>query len=231
MEGFTYVDIFATKGIEYLVIIAVLATFVVFWNFLKRPVEAVYQGVASAVSAIGNWFRVPAQGMFFHQGHSWAAPEEGNIMKVGMDDFAQKMLGKIDSLNLPQVGAEVAQGEKGWSVQVGSKLIDMLSPVDGKIVAVNEALLKSPGGVNSDPYGQSWLIKVQSPRVSSNLKNLLTGDLAKRWMDGVRDNLLARGNYNLGALSQDGGVPVDGIARNMDPENWDKLVKDFFLVS
>ncbi|MCK9362058.1 MAG: glycine cleavage system protein H [Syntrophales bacterium] len=231
MEGFTYVDIFATKGIEYLVIIAVLATFVVFWNFLKGPVEAVYQGVANAVSAIGNWFSMPAQGMFFHQGHSWATPEEGNIMKVGMDDFAQKMLGKIDSINLPQVGAEVAQGEKGWSVQVGSKLIDMLSPVDGKIVAVNEALLKSPAGVNSDPYGQSWLIKVQSPRVSSNLKNLLTGDLAIKWMDGVRDSLLARGNYNLGALSQDGGVPVDGIARNMDPENWDKLVKDFFLVS
>ncbi|MBW6485402.1 MAG: glycine cleavage system protein H [Syntrophobacterales bacterium] len=231
MEGFTYVDIFATKGIEYLVIIAVLATFVVFWNFLKGPAEAVYQGVANAVSAIGNWFSMPAQGMFFHQGHSWAALEEGNIMKVGMDDFAQKMLGKIDSINLPQVGAEVAQGEKGWSVQVGSKLIDMLSPVDGKIVAVNEALLKSPAGVNSDPYGQSWLIKVQSPRVSSNLKNLLTGDLAIKWMDGVRDSLLTRGNYNLGALSQDGGVPVDGIARNMDPENWDKLVKDFFLVS
>lgn len=231
MEGFTYVDIFATKGIEYLVIIAVLATFVAFWNFLKRPAEAVYQGVANAVSAIGNWFSLPTQGIFFHQGHTWAAPEDGNILKAGMDDFAQKMLGKIDSVSLPQVGAEVTQGEKGWSVQVGSKLFDMLSPVSGKIVAVNENLLQSAAGINNDPYGQSWLIKVQSPRASSNLKNLLTGDLARRWMDGVRDSLLTRGNYNLGALSQDGGVPVDGIARNMDPENWDKLVKDFFLVS
>lgn len=231
MEGFTYVDIFATKGIEYLVIITVLAAFVAFWNFLKRPAEAVYQGVANAVSAIGNWFSMPTQGIFFHQGHTWAAPEDGNIIKAGMDDFAQKMLGKIDAVSLPQVGAEVAQGEKGWSVQVGSKLFDMLSPVSGKIVAVNENLLQSPAGINSDPYGQSWLIKVQSPRASSNLKNLLTGDLARRWMDGVRDSLLTRGNYNLGALSQDGGVPVDGIARNMDPENWDKLVRDFFLVS
>ncbi len=231
MEGFTYVDIFATKGIEYLVIIAVLATFVVFWKFLKMPAEAVYQGVANTLSAIGDWFTMPSQGLFFHQGHSWAKPEDGNILKVGMDDFAQKMLGRIDSIKLPQVGTELSQGEKGWSVQVGSKLIDMLSPVDGKIVAVNEALLKSPGVINSDPYGQSWLIKVHSPRASSNLKNLLTGDLARKWMDGVRDSLLARGNYSLGALSQDGGVPVDGIARNMDPENWDTVVKDFFLVS
>jgi glycine cleavage system H protein len=231
MEGFTYVDIFATKGLEYLLIIGVLITFVSFWGFLKKPAAAVYQGVANAVSAIRDWFYLPTEGMFFHQGHSWAAPESENLVKVGMDDFAQKLLGKIDSIKLPQVGSEIAQGEKGWSVQVGSRLIDMLSPVDGKVVAVNEALLKAPGGVNSDPYGQSWLIKVQSPRVSSNLKNLLTGDLARKWMDGVRERLLARGNYNLGAVSQDGGVPVDGIARNMDPENWDALVKDFFLVS
>jgi len=231
MEGFTYVDIFATKGIEYLVIIGVLATFVAFWNFLKGPAEAVYHGVAKTVSAIGEWFSMPSQGVFFHQGHSWAAPEEGNIMKVGMDDFAQKMLGKIDSVKLPKVGTGLSQGEKGWSVQVGETLIEMLSPVDGRIVAVNEALLRSPEAISRNPYGDSWLIKVQSPRSSSNLKNLLTGDLARKWMDGVRDSLLARGGYNLGALSQDGGVPVDGIARNMDPENWDKLVKDFFLVS
>jgi glycine cleavage system H protein len=141
------------------------------------------------------------------------------------------MLGKIDSVRLPKIGTELSQGERGWSVQVGETLIEMLSPVDGRIVAVNEALLKSPEAISRNPYGDAWLIKVQSPRSSSNLKNLLTGDLARKWMDGVRESLLARGNYNLGALSQDGGVPVDGIARNMDPENWDKMVRDFFLVS
>lgn len=231
MEEFTYVDIFATKGIEYLVIIGVLATFVAFWKFLKIPAEQVYQGVAHAVSAIGEWFSMPSQGVFFHQGHGWAKPEEGNILQVGMDDFARKMLGKIDALKLPQVGDELSQGEKGWSVQVGSKFIDMLSPVGGRVVAVNEELLKSPAAIANDPYNGAWIIKVQSPRSASNLKNLLSGDLARKWMDGVRDALLARGNYSIGALSQDGGVPVDGIARNMDPENWDKLVKDFFLVS
>ena len=198
---------------------------------MRRPAVAIYREAENFVSAIGDWFRLPTEGIYFHQGHSWAAPEGGEIVRVGMDDFAQKLLGKIDAIKLPQVGSEVAQGEKGWSLLVDSKSIDMLSPVDGKIVEINEGLLRSPESIGKDPYGESWLMKVQAPKISANLKNLLSGGLARKWMEGVRDNLLARMNYNLGAVSQDGGVPVDGIARNLDRERWDEIAKEFFLIS
>ncbi|TRZ75739.1 MAG: glycine cleavage system protein H [Deltaproteobacteria bacterium] len=231
MEGFTYVDIFATKGIEYLLVISGLLFFAFFWQFLNRPAVAVYREAENFVSAISDWFRLPAEGVYFHQGHSWAAPEGGEVVRVGMDDFAQKLLGKIDAIKFPKVGSQITQGEKAWSLLVGSKSIDMLSPVDGKILAINENLLSSPESISKDPYGQSWLMTVQAPKISSNLKNLLSGELARKWMDGVRENLLARMNYNLGAVYQDGGVPVDGIARNLDREKWDEIVKDFFLIS
>jgi glycine cleavage system H protein len=231
VDGFTYVDIFATKGIEYLLVISGLLFFTFFWRFLRRPAVAVYREFANFVPTISDWFHLPQEGMYFHQGHSWAMPEGDNVVKVGIDDFAQKLVGKIDAIKFPQVGSQVAQGEKAWSLQVGSKSIDMLSPVDGKILDINENLLSSPEGIGKDPYGQSWLMKVQAPRISANLKNLLTGGLARKWMDGVRENLLAKMNYNLGAVSQDGGVPVDGIARNIDREKWDEIVKEFFLVS
>jgi len=231
MEGFTYVDIFATKGIEYLLVISGLLFFTFFLRFLKRPAVAVYREAENFVSAISDWFRIPSEGVYFHQGHSWASPEGGEIVRVGMDDFAQKMLGKIDAINFPKVGSQVKQGEKAWSLAVGSKSIDMLSPVDGEIVDINENLLSSPESISNDPYGQSWLIKVRNPKISSNLKNLLSGELARKWMEGVRENLFARMNYNLGAVYQDGGVPVDGIARNLDRERWDEIVKEFFLVS
>jgi hypothetical protein len=74
-------------------------------------------------------------------------------------------------------------------------------------------------------------LKVQAPKVSANLKNLLSGELARKWMEGVRESLLTRMNYNLGAVSQDGGVPVDGIARSIDREHWDEIVKEFLLTS
>jgi glycine cleavage system H protein len=231
MEGFTYVDIFATKGIEYLLVISVLLLFIPFWRMVSRPARAIYEAAESVVPAISEWFKLPEEKVYYHQGHSWAMPESGNVVRVGIDDFAQKLVGKIDAIKFPQVGSEVTQGEKAWSLLVGSKAIDMLSPVDGKILDINESLLSSPESISKDPYGQSWLMKVQAPKITSNLKNLLSGGLARKWMEGVRETLLARMNYKLGAVSQDGGVLVDGIARNLDRERWDEIVKEFFLIS
>ena len=110
-------------------------------------------------------------------------PESGNVVRVGIDDFAQKLVGKIDAIKFPQVGSQVTQGEKAWSLLVGSKSIDMLSPVDGKIIEINESLLSSPESIGKDPYGQSWLMKVQAPKISANLKNLLSGRTCQK-MDG-----------------------------------------------
>jgi glycine cleavage system H protein len=230
MEGFTYVDIFATKGIEYLLVISVLLLFIPFWRMVSRPATAIYEA-ENIVPAIGEWFHLPEGDVYYHQGHSWAIPESGDVVRVGIDDFAQKLVGKIDAIKFPQIGSQVAQGEKAWSLLVGSKSIDMLSPVDGKIVDINESLLSSPESISKDPYGQSWLMKVQVPKISANLKNLLSGGLARKWMEGVREKLLARMNYNLGAVSQDGGVPVNGIARNLDREGWDEIAKEYFLIS
>jgi glycine cleavage system H protein len=231
MEGFTYVDIFATKGIEYLLVISALLLFIPFWRMVSRPATALYEAAEGIIPAIGGWFHLPEEKIYYHQGHSWAMPERDGLVKVGIDDFAQKLVGRIDTIQFPQVGSQVIQGEKGWSLLAGGKSIDMLSPVDGKVIAINENLLSSPGSVNKDPYGQSWLMKVQAPKISTNLKNLLSGGLALKWMEGVRENLLARMDYNLGAVSQDGGVPVDGIARNIDRERWDEIVKEFLLSS
>jgi glycine cleavage system H protein len=230
MEGFTYIDIFATKGIEYLLVISALLLFIPFWKMVSRPATALTEATEGILPAIGGWFHLPEEKIYYHQGHSWAMPESDGLVKVGIDDFAQKLVGRIDAIRFPRVGSHLTQGETGWSFSAGGKSIDMLSPVDGKVVAINENLLSSPGSVSKDPYGQSWLIKVQAPKISANLKNLLSGGLARKWMEGVRENLLARMDYNLGAVSQDGGVPVDGIARSLDQERWDEIVREYFLV-
>jgi len=231
MEGFIYSDIFATKGVEYLLVISVLLLFIPFWRMVSRPAKAIYQATESIVPAISEWFHLPEAKLYYHQGHGWAMPESGNVVRVGMDDFAQKLVGKIDAIKFPQVGSLMTQGEKGWSLLAGSKSIDMLSPVDGEIIEINKSLSSSPESIGKDPYGQSWLMKVQAPKISANLKNLLSGGLARKWMEGVRESLLARMNYSLGAVSQDGGVLVDGIARNLDRERWDEIAREYFLIS
>jgi glycine cleavage system H protein len=193
---------------------------------------AVMQEVAADVApVIFEWFHLPKGKIYYHPGHSWTIPESDKVVRVGIDDFAQKLVGRIDAVKFPRVGSQVSQGKKAWSLQVGSKSVDMLSPVDGEIVAINEALISSPENISKDPYGQAWLLKVQVPNLKSNLKNLLSGTFALKWMVGIKRNLFVRMNYNLGEVSQDGGVPVYGIARGLDHEKWDEIVREYFLVS
>jgi len=229
MEGFSYLDIFATKGIEYLLVIGFLLLFTFFWRFLSRPARRVFEAAEKFIPVVNEWFRLPEE-VYYHLGHSWAAPEGKNLVKVGVNDFAQKLVGKINAIHLPGLGSTVNQGEKGWTLEVDSKTIDMLSPVDGKVVAINEKIVHSPEDINKYPY-VSWLIKVESPRFSANKKQLLSGALAAKWMEEVRENLLSRTSYNLGLVYQDGGLLVDGMARSLDKDKWDEIVKEFFLIS
>ena len=229
MEGFSYVDIFATKHFEYLLVIGFLVLFIVFWRFLSRPARAVYQAAEKYVPVINEWFSLPEE-IYYHLGHSWAAPGGRNLVKVGIDDFAQKLVGKINAIHVPGIGSTITQGDTGWSLEVDSKKIDMLSPVDGRVVAINERIVGSPGDINKYPY-VSWLMKVESANFPSNKKQLLSGSFAGKWMEEVRENLLSRMSYNLGLVYQDGGLLVDGMARSLDKEKWDEIVKEFFLIS
>jgi len=229
MEGFSYVDIFATKHIEYLLVIGFLILFIFFWRFLSRPAKRVFEAAEKFIPAVNEWFSLPEE-IYYHLGHSWAAPEGKNLVKVGVDDFAQKLVGKVNAIQLPGVGSTLHQGDKGWALEVDSKTIDMLSPVDGKVIAVNEKIVNSPEDINKYPY-VSWLMEVESPRFSANKKQLLSGTLAAKWMEEVRENLLSRMSPNLGLVYQDGGLLVDGMARSLDKDKWDEIAREFFLVS
>ena len=111
------------------------------------------------------------------------SPNRERLVKVGLDDFAQKLIGKVDAIDLPAVGSRLTQGDKGWSLMVDSAEIPMLSPVDGEVVAVNQEVLRSPEILSRDPYGAGWLLKVKSDRLAADTRNLLSGKMA-RSLDG-----------------------------------------------
>ncbi len=234
MENYGFVDIYATKGIEYLIVIAFLASFVYFSRTFSFATVAA--GVARTISDIVEWFRLPAD-RHYHQGHSWLKTEPDNLVKVGMDDFAQKLVGKVEGVELPAVGAKLQQGEKGWKLTVDSRPLAMLSPVDGEVVAVNSEAQRSPGILNEDPYGKGWLLKVRPTRLTADRNNLLSGTLARKWMEDTVDALRRESGGSLGPVAQDGGqlvyqdggMPVSGIARALAGEKWEETVKAHFM--
>ncbi len=225
METFTYVDIYATKGIEYIIVIAFLFIVVFFWRFIWPPLPEVAE--EERFPGAAEWFHVP-EGYYFHQGHSWLRRERPDLVTVGLDDFAQKLLGRAENLRLPGSGATIRQGEVGWSIDVASKTIDMLSPVDGEVVALNAEVMEFTEIVNQDPYGRGWLMKIRPTRLSGNITHLLSGRLAKDWVEGIVDFLRERVGGGLGPVYHDGGQPVSGIARALYGDRWHELVEEVF---
>jgi len=224
MESAGSIDLFATKGVEYLLVLGFLFLLILFWRLLNDRQPSPARGVAARAS----WFRFD-DSRFYHQGHSWALPEGHDVVKVGVDDFAQKLFGIPSSIDLPPVGTRLEQAEPGWRVRVDNESIDLLSPVDGEVVDVNESVCRSPELVNSDPYGEGWLMKVRVPRWKANAGNLLSGAVARTWMEEATAALRARMATSVGPVLQDGGVPVTGIAKSLSEDEWTEIAREFLL--
>ncbi len=91
--------------------------------------------------------------------HEWVEFLDDGIAKIGLTDYAQKKLGKLVFVNLPLVGDVIAVDEAFSDVESVKAVSDVLAPIDGTVVEINEALLDAPGMINDDPYG-AWLVKV-----------------------------------------------------------------------
>jgi len=210
--------------------------FVVFDYFMhtQRP-KAVKAVVASAgpeeasfpMNIVGG-FKLPAS-LSYHSGHAWAARESRNVVRIGLDDFAVRLLGKIDQLDLPARGRWLRQGEKGWTLARGGHRFEMLSPIEGEVVDVNPEVLNDPSVIHKDPYGVGWLVAVNSPAADSNLKNLLRGRLAQRWMEESVSTLHTHLSPSFGAHLQDGGQAISDLLSVLPEERWDKVIHELFL--
>ena len=86
---------------------------------------------------------------------------EGGVGTIGITDYAQKELGDVVFVELPQVGAELDQGDELGSIESVKAVSELFSPVSGEVVEVNEALAEKPELVNTDPYGDGWMIRIK----------------------------------------------------------------------
>jgi glycine cleavage system H protein len=219
-------------------VIMVLLTFAIFLlidyvrgqKLAKQPVLQVArdENASRVVPAMVAGFQVP-DNVRYHAGHTWALSESTEMVRVGMDDFASKLIGKIENITLPQRGRWVRQGQKIWTIFRDGKSVDMVSPIEGTITDINEAVAKNPELARKDPYGEGWLVTVQAPDSKINFRNLLGGTLARLWTESSALQLRNKMPMLAGALAQDGGVAVDDLTAHMPDEDWATLTKEFFL--
>ena len=179
--------------------------------------------------ALVGGFAVP-DNRRYHPGHTWALSESPNLVRVGMDDFASKLTGRVESISLPQRGQWIRQGQKMCTLHRDGAAVDMVSPIEGTVSDINQALAKDPKLALHDPYGQGWLVTVKAPDAKTSFRNLLGGALARWWTEESASRLQRRMPLAFaGALAQDGGVAVNDLATVIPDQEWLPLAKEFFL--
>jgi glycine cleavage system H protein len=127
----------------------------------------------------------------------------------------------VDKIDVPERGQWIRQGQKIIAMHRDGHDLELLSPIEGAIVNINEKVLRNPELARTDPYGEGWLMTVNSPDANTNFHNLLRGTVARRWMEDSAQKL--RG---AGALAQDGGVALDAL---VDPKDFARIKEEIFL--
>lgn len=174
-------------------------------------------------------FQVPTSNYYLHQGHAWALVEKDDQVRVGVDDFSQKLLGPADKIALPAVGKVYYQDHIGMSLFRQGHKAPFLAPVDGAIEAINPKVRQNPSLVHNDPYGDGWLFLVKPTNIKHNLATLSYGEANAVWIDQESHRLLSLMETTVGVTLPSGGAVIDDVYGHYPRLGWRPLVQSFLL--
>lgn len=220
-------------------VILVLATFLVFVvvdYVLNRRKALVTVPVATAPAAapahLGagyvDGFLVPDT-LSYHAGHGWLVRERKNLVRVGADEFAAALLGKVERVELPKPGQWIRQGQKVLSFFRDGEKTEMVSPTEGEVMEVNAEVLRNPAALRQDPYGKGWLLTVHVPDEENTGRNLLPANLVRDWLRASVERLYSLQPTLAGAVAADGGRPAEDLLADLPDAGWREVTASFFL--
>ncbi len=165
----------------------------------------------------------------FHPGHTWVLKEGGENARVGIDSFAANLLGTIEHVDVIGLNRWVRQGQKLVTIRSGGQNFELVSPVEGVVMAVNKDAAQDPGLIARDPYQSGWIAIVKSPDLVTNKKNLVQGGMVAPWLQNSVTRLNGMVAQLAPTMAADGGLPLAGLLARVAPELREKLAKEFFL--
>ena len=175
-------------------------------------------------------FRVPTSS-YLHRGHTWVHLETGGLVRIGLDDFSQKVLGPPETLFLPEVGEAWRQNTVGFDLSRGQNRASVLAPVDGIVEAVNPKVRQRPALTHDDPYGEGWLVVVTPTNLKPDLEGLLFGHHNVAWIEHEAHKLLGLLESTAGVTLPSGGAIIDDVYGHFPELGWQRLVAEFLRTS
>ncbi|HAH24297.1 MAG TPA: hypothetical protein DCL77_11185 [Prolixibacteraceae bacterium] len=238
MEGFTYHNIFETKGFEYLAIAIFFLILIPFWILLNRKVTVAKQTQKSLGALTANSLRVP-QGLFYSRLHTWAHLERTGIAKVGLDDLLMHLTGEVKVNRMKNSGDIIKKGDLLAEIEHKGNLLKIFSPISGEIMEANSVLAESPELLNEDPYVKGWMYKIKPVSWVADTHTYFVAEDATVWamqeLDRFKDFLSASlgkyspqtSNLSSNLIMQDGGELRDQPLSDLPAEVWQDFQQDF----
>lgn len=171
------------------------------------------------------------ESVFYHPAHLWVRVEDRGNVRVGLDDFAQRILGRVYSVSLPHEGLRIETGKYCWSVTHKAGETLLLAPITGVILEVNWKLNQSPSLLNRDPYGAGWAFVVKPTDLRIGLRDLFYGPRAGKWHKAETEKLYAlvtqSANENGSVQLPDGGVLENDFLSELSLAQMRELISSF----
>ncbi len=167
-------------------------------------------------------FHVP-QGYYLHPGHAWVKLEGEDMVRVGLDEFALKLLGPLDSIDIPVLGKRLRQDQPGFILRRGEHAMAVLAPISGVITDVQTELGQDPARALADPYGQGWLVRVKASSLRLELPRLILGAESADFLGQSVNRVFSLLEEEYGPLAADGGDLAPDLAGQLPGMGWDRL--------
>lgn len=187
----------------------------------------------SSSDFIKGEFSIPG-GVFISNNHTWFNIIQTGITKIGIDDFAKKLIGSIDAIELPNLGMDVKAGQPLFTVKQGNRSVTFASPVTGKVSQVNTILKDNPAALDITPYEKNWVCALDTENIDDEIKKMYIGKSAvsfyqediEKFRSLIIDILKAEKKED---EYMEGGQLYIGHLEKLSNGNWHKIISEFFI--
>ena len=184
-------------------------------------------GPAETDRGFGREFSIPG-GVLVSAGHCWASLAEDGSARVGLDDFARKLIGSIDTIDFPDIGMNIKAGQPLFSVNQGNRQAQFHAPLSGTVVKVNEDLRKDCAALEEMSYGKNWVCVIEGDDLDAELPDLKIGRSAVAFFQEDIDRFLAFVQKTNGGAVSDPESLCIGAIEKLNDTHWETTVKEFF---
>lgn len=199
-----------------------------FDQMMQDRIQPAYEPDIKELPQVAGFYL--SEKLYYFRNHTWLRLERNGQYRVGIDDFASRIIGKPQGIVLPPIGKSLDLEEHAWTVNHVYSDLEFISPVKGVVTSTNQALLDDVAVINKQPYAKGWLMTIEPESIMKSNRNFLSGEEANAWMVEEANLLSKHLSADAGATMHDGASLRTDFSSHLSKEKWDEMVRNHLYV-